>query len=306
MAFHPFVAAAALMPMISAYPIAIAQQSAPEASNIEVVDTARDRNDRMTVPVRIGEKGPFHFLIDTGAERTVLARHVATGLGLVSSGQGMMVSVAGTQMVDLVDIDELSLGRRSFYSLSAPLLDAQNIGADGIVGLDSLQKQRVLLDFDNNRMAIGDARELGGNRGFEIVVTARRRSGQLIMADALVDGIPTDILIDTGADSSIGNRALQRALSRRHAQETTQLIAVTGQQITADVGMARTLKVGGLTMTNTTMVFADAPPFERLKLTRRPAMLMGMSQLRLFHRVAIDFSSRTILFDLPDNALLLM
>jgi hypothetical protein len=30
---------------------------------------------------------------------------------------------------------------------------------------------------------------------------------------------------------------------------------------------------------------------------------MGMSQLRLFHRVAIDFSTRRILFDMPENAL---
>ncbi len=306
MAFHPLLAATTLLPMIATYPIAVAQQSAPEASSIEVMDTGRDLHDRMTVPVHIGDKGPFRFLIDTGAERTVLARDVAARLGLVTSGQGIVITVAGSQQVDLVDIDEINLGRRSFYSLTAPLLEGQNIGADGIIGLDSLQSQRVLLDFDKNTMAIGDAGDLGGNRGFEIVVTARRRSGQLIMADAMIDGVATDILIDTGADSSIGNRALQRALSRRHQGETTQLVSVTGQKITADIGMARLLKVGRLNMTNTTLLFADAPPFESLNLTRRPAMLMGMNQLRLFHRVAIDFASRRILFDLPENTLAAM
>ena len=306
MAFHPLLAATALLPMIASYPIAVAQQSGTEATAIEVMDTARDLHDRMTVPVRIGNKGPFQFMIDTGAERTVLARDVATRLGLVTSGQALLVTVAGSQQVDLVDIDEINLGRRSFYSLTAPLLEGQDIGADGIIGLDGLQSQRVLLDFDKNTMAIGDARDLGGNDGFEIVVTARRRSGQLIMTNAMIDGVATDVLIDTGADSSIGNRALQRALARKRAPETTQLVSVTGQKITADIGMARMLKVGGLTMTNTELVFADAPPFENLKLTRRPAMLMGMNQLRLFHRVAIDFASRRILFDLPTNTLLAM
>jgi predicted aspartyl protease len=261
----------------------------------------------MTVPVRIGTQGgtqgPFEFLVDTGAERTVLARDIASRLGLRASGQGLLIGIAGSQAVDLVEIDEINLGRRSFYNLSAPLLEGRNIGADGIIGLDSLQGQRVLLDFDKRRMMIGDAAALGGNRGFEIVVQARRRSGQLILTNALIDGVRTDIVIDTGSDTSIGNRALQKALARRHRGETTQLQSVTGQSITADIGLARTVKLADMTMSNTMLVFADAPAFEKLDMVKRPAMLMGIGQLRLFHRVAIDFSTKRILFDLPDSTL---
>ena len=49
---------------------------------IDVVKADIDRHDRMTVPVRIGQAGPFDFLVDTGAERTVLARDVAQRLRL--------------------------------------------------------------------------------------------------------------------------------------------------------------------------------------------------------------------------------
>jgi predicted aspartyl protease len=269
---------------------------------IDVVKADIDRHDRMTVPVRIGKAGPFDFLVDTGAERTVLARDIATRLQLPLSGRGLLIGIAGTQGVDLVEIEEINLGRRSFYGLTAPLLEGYNIGADGIIGLDSLQDQRVLLDFDKKRMAIGDAVQLGGSRGFEIVVQARRRSGQLIMTNALIDGVRTDIVIDTGSDTSIGNRALQKALARRRKGETTQLQSVTGQVITADIAMARTVKLGTMTMSNSMLVFADTPAFEKLELVKRPALFMGMNQLKLFRRVAIDFSSKRILFDLPDNA----
>jgi predicted aspartyl protease len=301
MALHPLILGAALAPLLASLPVAVAQQSTPETTEVDVVGVRTDAHDRMTVPVRIGKGGPFAFLIDTGAERTVLSRGVARQLGLAPTGQATLIGVAGSQTVDLVDVEEINLGRRSFYGISAPLLDAEHIGADGIVGLDSLQGQRVLLDFDHDRMAIGDADSLGGNRGYEIVVQARRRSGQLIMANAEIDGVRTDIIIDTGSDTSIGNRALQRALARRHKNETTQLMSVTGQAITADIGMARSFKLGGISMTNTLIAFADAPPFERLEMSRRPAMLLGMTQLRLFHRVAIDFAAKRILFDLPDN-----
>lgn len=302
MALNAFAAATALISAVAAYPIAVAQQELPLAPDVDVIGTRSDAFDRMTVPVHIGGNGPFAFLVDTGAERTVLSRDVAQRLRLSPSGQATLIGVAGSQTVDLVNVDEITLGRRSFFGLTAPLLEAAHIGADGIIGLDGLQDQRVMLDFDRNRMAIGDAAMLGGNQGYEIVVQARRRSGQLIMANARIDGVRTDIIIDTGSDTSIGNRALQRALARRHKGLTTQLMSVTGQAITADIGVARSLELGRLTMSNTLLAFADAPPFERLGMMHRPAMLLGMAQLRLFHRVAIDFAARRILFDLPEGA----
>ncbi|WP_068073811.1 retroviral-like aspartic protease family protein [Novosphingobium lentum] len=290
-----------LLPLIGAYPIAAWQGASQPAADIEVVNGTHDRNQRLTVPVSIGQKGPYDFIIDTGAERTVLSRTLATNLGLAATSRGVLMGVAGSLPVDLVDVEEINLGRRSYYGLIAPLLDAQFIGADGIIGLDSLQDQRVLIDFDHNRMAIGDAKSLGGNGGFEIVVRARRKSGQLIMTDALVDGIRTDIVIDTGAETTIANRALQVALSKRRKTEQTQLMSVTGQSITADIGYARRIDFGGITLANTELAFADAPPFESLQLSARPAILLGMTQLRLFHRVAIDFATRKVLFDLPDG-----
>ncbi|MEI6641681.1 MAG: retroviral-like aspartic protease family protein [Novosphingobium sp.] len=306
MALTPILASGALALAAPAALPAAVPPAGDAATAVDVVRTDIDRHDRMTVPVRIGHQGgsagPFDFLVDTGAERTVLARDIAQRLRLPTSGQGLLIGIAGTQSVDLVEIEEINLGRRSFYGLTAPLLEGYNIGADGIIGLDSLQDQRVLLDFDKKRMSIGDAMQLGGSRGFEIVVQARRRSGQLIMTNAVIDGVRTDIVIDTGSDTSIGNRALQKALAKRRKGETTQLQSVTGQVITADIAMARTLKLGTMTMSNSMMVFADTPAFEKLELVKRPALFMGMNQLKLFHRVAIDFATKRILFDLPSSA----
>jgi predicted aspartyl protease len=229
----------------------------------------------------------------------VLARGLADRLGLVPSGRATMVGVAGSLAVDLVDVAEVKLGSRTFYDLSAPLLEGQHIGADGIIGLDGLRNQRVLIDFRRNLIAVDDAKALGGNSGYEIIVRAHRRGDQLIMTNALVDGIKTDVVIDTGAQSTIGNRALQRALSRRRAPEKTSLTSVTGQVIAADMIYARRMTIGNLDMTDMPLVFADSPPFERLNLSDNPAILLGMGQLRAFRRVAIDFDSKKILFDLP-------
>jgi len=122
-----------------------------------------------------------------------------------------------------------------------------------------------------------------------------------LAANAMVDGVRTDVVVDTGAEVSIGNLALQRALAQQHGGAQGTLVSVTGQQVLAQNGFAREVTFGKITLNNTAIAFTDAPPFAHLGLRQRPAMLLGMDQLRLFKRVAIDFQSRKILFDLPDE-----
>ena len=294
------LASAAIAIAAAAMPASHASDSAQQAATTDVIQAEPDRAERMTVPVRIGDKGAFRFLLDTGSQNTVIARPLAMELGLPAGQRATVVGVAGRLAVDTVEVDAITLGRRSYFGLLAPLLEREDIGADGILGVDGLQRQRVVLDFQRNLIAVDSARGPGGDLGYEIVVSARRKSGQLIMTDARIDGIRTAVVIDTGSAWTIGNRALQRALSRRNViQQQVQLGSVTGQTLVADLMLASRLVVDHLTLNNVAIVYADAPPFEVLGLDRRPAILLGMRELRGFNRVAIDFQSRRILFDLP-------
>jgi predicted aspartyl protease len=300
MALHSLFAP--LLPLLAALPVLTGQDGSQQASQTDVIATNADRHSRMTVPVRVGAHGPFNFLIDTGSQNTVISTRMAERMALKSSSRARLISVVGTEMVDMVELEQIDLGRRSFYGLLAPLLEQDNIGADGILGLDSLQGQRVLIDFRRDLIAVNDAKMLGGNRGYEIVVTARRRSGQLIMTDAVIDGIRVDVVIDTGAETSIGNRALQLAMKRRHSpQGTTEVRSVTGQTVVAELGLGRSMAIDDITFNNVLMAYIDSPAFAALNLNARPALFLGMRDLRGFNRVAIDFATRKILFDVPEG-----
>lgn len=292
-----------LLPLAAALPVFAGQDGQQQAAQTDILAIRKDQWSRMTVPVKVVEQGPFRFLIDTGSQNTVLSRDLATRLSLVPNRKARLISVAGTEMVDMVDLDQIDLGRRSYYGLSAPLLESEHMGADGILGLDSLQDQRVLVDFRKGLLAIDDAKNLGGNRGFEIVVEARRRSGQLIMADAKLEGIKVQVVIDTGAETSIGNIALQKALTRKRKSEKIELLSVTGHTVSADLGYARWLEISDVRFNNVAIAFTDAPAFKALKLDNRPSLLLGMRDLRSLDRLAIDFSSRRILFDIPSGIL---
>lgn len=275
---------------------------AADAETPDLIHLGQDANSRMTVPVHIGDVGPFSFMVDTGAQRTVLTHQTADRLGLVPNGQVRLVSVAGVKEVSLVSVAELTMGTRRFVGLVAPVVDGHELGAEGIVGLDGLQDQRVDIDFARRRMLIGqsppDATSDSDFTGdFGLVVKARRRSGQLIMTEALIDGVRVDVMIDTGADNSIGNLALQKALNLRRTSESADLVAVTGQTITAAIGRAKSMQIGGMRINNLMFAYADAPAFAYLKLNHRPALMLGMRDLSAFRRIAIDFARRRVMFN---------
>ena len=54
-----------------------------------------------------------------------------------------------------------------------------------------------------------------------------------------------------------------------------------------------------MTMGNVPIGFADSPTFAALGFAKRPALILGIGNMRVFDRVAIDFARRQILFDIP-------
>ncbi|WP_417620762.1 retroviral-like aspartic protease family protein [Parasphingorhabdus sp.] len=291
-----------------AYPVPFGQSVQPGSVTNpagEIVDLDEDRAERMTVPVSIEGKGPFSFVIDTGAERTVISRGIADRLALEDEDPAALMSIAGTSMVDMVYVPSLTLGRKSYDGLVSPVLAAQHIGADGILGLDGLQDQRILFDFEANQIVIEDADEQRNlPRSREIVVTAKRRSGQLIFTDATISGIKVNVIVDTGAQISIANSVLQKRLLKRAREsgDDKLLIAVTGDTLGVEFGRARDFRIGRARFASLSVAFADAPPFERFGLADKPTLLMGMDVLRKFDQVAIDFPRRKIHFLTPRNA----
>jgi predicted aspartyl protease len=265
----------------------------------DVLALQEQRDRRLTLPVMIDGKGPYHFMIDTGSQATALAREINAELALPPAGRANLLGMASMREVDLVAIDRLEVGKHSIESVSAPLLERENIGADGIIGLDSLQDFRVLINFREPSISLQDMRTTKGRRGgFEIVVRANQAAGQLLITNALVEGIPTTVIIDTGAQASLANPALREKLRRKREAEviTTD---VNGVDLVGHMAMIHTLKIDALRLNNIPLTFADSPVFAALGLANRPVLALGMQHLRLFDRVAIDFAGSRILFDLP-------
>ena len=286
----------------------------PAAALIDGTTTAdeigigRDHADRMTVSVSVSGAGPYRFLVDTGAERTVISRQLAQQLNLASGQAATLHSVVGSNGVKTVDIPHLRVSNNVVSVDNAPALEAANIGADGMLGIDSLKSQRVLFNFKAKTMSITpagkDVPELDGD---VIVVRARARNGRLIFTHAKVDGRKVAVIVDTGSQVSVGNMALHRALAGRkmwRSAEPVTIESVTGDKLLADVAKLSELELGGVHLNDLSIAFTDAHIFRQLDLDDRPALLLGMNALRAFDQISIDFASKKVRFVLPGTSML--
>lgn len=259
---------------------------------------ARDSYQRMTVPVRLGGKGPFRFLVDTGSDRSAISRELAATLGLDAAPRARLHSATGESQVAMAVISNLTLSRKAVKRIDAPLLDAADIGADGILGIDTLRAERLSFDFLARTIAITTAQDTPEVDDRDaIVVRARRRDGRLVITDAAADGHHVSVVLDTGSQYSVGNRALRAKLERRGALDIRgpiELVSVTGATLRGELAVIRELQIGGTTVRGLAMVFADAHTFRQLDLDRRPAILLGMNGLESFDKVSIDFASRKL------------
>lgn len=261
---------------------------------------ANEPDGRLTVT--IGDAGPYQFIVDTGAQATVLSRELAGSLGLFDRQPVTLIGVASRVETETVAIESLSIGQLQAKLERAPLVDSQHLaGADGILGIDALQGQRILLDFVRQEMSIANSQESRPAAGYEIVVRARPHLGQLIVTDARIQGIRTTVVIDTGAEASVGNAALARRL-RNQSREMAHLYDVNGAVAQGSFHIAEIARIGPMNLLKLPILFAPSPAFEALGLEDRPTLILGMRELRVFQRIVIDFPSRRILFDLPAGA----
>ncbi len=265
-----------------------------------------DRNARMTVPVRLGGKGPYRFLVDTGADRTAVSTAIAAELGLVDGPMANLHSITGISPVRTANVPSLEISPDRRRSVEAPLLEAANMGADGILGVDSLRSQRVMFDFRSRVISIvPSAQKQERDEEGTIVVRGKLKRGHLIVTMATANGVPMTVVLDTGSEITLGNPALLARLEARKKLgqgERIEMTSVTGQKLVGDAFRMKRVKIGDVEMKDLVILFADAAIFHSLDMADKPSVLLGMNAMRAFHKISIDFARKQLRMVIPQHS----
>jgi predicted aspartyl protease len=303
-------AAVGARPLISVNLLDTGPAPAPPDAGARL-ETAFDQAKRMTVPVYLNGQGPFGFVVDTGANRTVVATEVAAACNLPGAGQADVHGIAGAEPADLALVKRLKVGSVNSSGLVLPVLPRSRLGADGLLGVDILQGRSMSLDFVQNRFEIapsGQGIEVGQGTNTRIRrttepirVNASVRYGQLVILDSQVANVAVTAFVDSGAQVTVGNRALRDAVVRTHPDfgphlAPVPLISATGQTAIGEFAPLPVLRLGGMQIYDVIGIFADLHIFDLWKLNDRPAILIGIDVLRHFHDVTLDFGRKEVIF----------
>ncbi len=267
----------------------------------EAIAAEEDRS-RLAVSVWLNDRGPYRFIVHSGADRSVVGEAVATRLALPAGPGVRLFDVAGNRDASTVRLASLRVGASEVSNLVTPVLQERHLGAHGILGIDALADQRLMLDFERREVTVQDSsRRPAEAAEDEIVVVARRRRGQLIITQASAGETRIQAVIDTGAEVTLGNSALKaRVLGGRRPlrSEQIELVGVSGEKVLADMVIVPEMRVGRLRIGNVPVAFADIPPFRLFGLSEVPAVLLGTDVLEAFRRVSLDFGAKRVRFQM--------
>ena len=286
------------MPRAAAWVCLLAATFCHLARAAPAIPAAQDQAARMTIPVMVNGHGPYAFVVDTGADRTVISRGLAAVLKLPAGGDVRLHDTAGSAEVHTAVLDSLSFGGRDVHGLQAAVLEAGNIGAAGMLGIDSLRGQRVMMDFQARTFA-AKASQPWAELANAIVVYGRSRFGQLVLVNAQADGQRVFVILDSGAQNTLGNAALQQLMSSAEAARrppTNDVISVMGGSTPARTNRIEAISLGGIELHGVPIAYADLETFRQFGLRDQPAMLLGMDVLHLFRSVSVDFLRREAAF----------
>ena len=268
----------------------------PESEPLYAAPTRADQSGRILAAVEINGKGPYRFIVDTGANRSALAPGVAQQLGLPYVAGGVEVhGVTGTAMLPAVQVASLRAGDLSLPPSVLPVLSGDILGdADGILGvagIQGIQGLRLDVDFLHDRVSIGPSNGHRASNGF-LVVRASLWQGGLLLVNGRVGTVRAKVIIDTGAEKTMGNPLLRVALLGGRKKDREFETSVHGA--TPEIGSGTSFRapmitVGAAQLLDLPVTFGDLHVFELWALTNEPALVVGMDVLGRLERFVVDY-----------------
>jgi len=253
----------------------------------------------LTIKVMINEKGPYHFVVDTGADRSVLAQDIAEALHMPLGKSILVQGIIRAVPAQSVPVAQLRFGSFVRDNLQMPVLPRAMLQADGYLGLDAIGANRVVFDFKQRTLQvvppIPSAFIVKGGTN-ESVIAAPGIEGHLRSTACRVDGVPTVAFVDSGAEVSVGNEALRTQLLQMGpayaATREIELSGITGGMSRGHVLRVQNILLGNLEFSGCEIAVADVDVFRIWELTDKPALLIGLNFLREFETVSVDYTRK--------------
>ena len=276
-----------------------------------VAPTRRDRIGRIWAPVYINGRGPFRLVLDSGATTSGITLRVAKILGLApdTTHQVLLRGVVGMVPVPIVRASTFSVGDIDFGATRLPIITDALGGADGILGTDRMADDRILIDFHHDLITLSRSRSQRAPLGY-VTIPFKMVRHELLVTDAWVGGVRAQAIIDTGGQATIANLAMRNALESARRQrkdrpekieDVTDSIQPGNSSDAPPIYLGTSFKGSTIKISNDRLTYGDMHIFEHWRMTREPAMLIGMETLGRLDILVIDYRLHQLQLLLDDS-----
>ena len=258
----------------------------------------------MLVPVRVNEKGPFEFIVDTGAGTTLLTPHLAESLQIKSTGTKQGHTAGGSVQALLATADSLAVGEVREENLDVAIVDlepiARAVGAkiDGDLGYNFLRHFRLAIDYRALELKLDDPRRVeyfGPPPRTEVPMRLANPAKPLILIDAHVGGRgPFQFAIDTGTSTSAISAEL--ALELGFAGTPVGPVSTGGAPLQMSVARVPSLRVGACEVRDLDVMIGEFLTMLSRAAGSRLDGIIGYNFLRNY-RVVIDYPNEVFRFE---------
>ena len=111
----------------------------------------------ITVPVMVNGYGPYRFLLDTGANSTILSAGTADQLRIEGGKPLILFSAAGDVVARVQTIDTLQVGEARLRDIEIAIAGfgmLEELHVDGILGADYLRRFKIRIDYEKQIVQI--------------------------------------------------------------------------------------------------------------------------------------------------------
>jgi len=253
------------------------------------------------LPVHVNDRGPFDFILDTGAGTSLLSSELAKQLETKVIGSKEGQSAGGKISVSLAKVDSISVGETKLHDVDVGIVDLAQIGEtigaiiDGDLGYNFLKHFRVTIDYRDCEIRFDDPKRVenfGRSAKTEVPIRLASPAKPLLLVDVHANGRgPFQFAIDTGTSTT----AIAPELAKQLGVESSPVGAGTtgGAPVDFHAGSLQSFQLGGAKMDNMAVVVADFFTMLNAAIGAKLDGIVGYNFLRNY-KVVIDYPGETL------------
>lgn len=273
---------------------------------LTVIPYTTEPSGRIVVDVEVDGRGPYPFILDTGASISVIFEKLKNKAGLlpISDSRVLVHGVVTSGTFPLLDVSSLGIGDETLRSPRIVLLPNEtgaSAGVDGLLGVDFLRRYAVGFSARERvlRLYPRDIVAQRSYRGWDSIPLRAQVVGQsgakAYFVDIQIGGRSLPAALDLGSSINMinipGADRLDLVTARARGDKITGTL---GSLPAVSRFTARSVRTSNTRWRKEDFLVADLAIFETFGLDDRPAAILG----------AGFFTQRDFVLDFARNRLL--